>query len=1058
MPLLPDHKWKLKYTPDDGNLVQLFYVPALEAANRYHRSTGYFGATALTLAARGIEGIVRNGGYMKLIVGCTLGPQEVEAIEKGQTLRDAVEQHIGAFPLAPGSQSATDALELLAWMVAKGILEVKVAVPCDLNRRPMAAEGIFHEKVGIIEDKAGDRIAWNGSLNETEAGWMRNAESFHVFTSWGPEPRRVDEEEDHFAKVWANKSLRVITLDVPSAVRDDLMRFLPTDDRPARMKEPPPTAEAVSAPIEEKVPQITASELRRLIWGYIKHAPSMANGGERIGEATAAVDPWPHQIRAFHRMYDNWPPKLLIADEVGLGKTIEAGLLLRQAWIAGKAKRILILAPKAVLKQWQMELREKFNLNWPVYDGQKLCWYPSKALQSNFERQVKPAEWHNESCVIASSQLMRRESRATELLAAEPWDIVVLDEAHHARRRAGGVGNDVRPNKLLRLMRELKNRTDGLLLLTATPMQVAPVEVWDLMNLLGLPDAWNESAFLRFFNIVEQPNPSADSLDEIARLFQTVEHEYGEVPLEEAMKFCAGSRIKAKRILRALRDKANLPRLQLENVDRKAAIGLMRANTPVRKLVSRHTRELLRRYYKEGKLTTPIADRSVGDEFIQMSPEERALYEEVENYISRCYNAASAKERTAVGFVMTIYRRRLASSFYALKETLTAHLAAIKSGHDQRVDAALEDDVFDSEVDDELLDSAEAAELERDALLFEERSTVEVLLTKIQALPPDSKLQKLKIVLDNLQTAGYKKAMVFTQYTDTMDYLRDYLGGATNLKLMCYSGRGGEVRNIDGSWTRITREDAKRRFRDGQADVLLCTDAAAEGLNFQFCGAMVNYDMPWNPMRVEQRIGRIDRLGQLNEVIRIVNLHLDDTVETDVYRALRNRIGLFEKVVGQLQPILSQLPKRISETVFTSKDRGRVVAELEEAVVQQSGSGLDLDAAADSDLDLGTRPAPLYSMEDIDRIVSSETALPAGIEAHGLRIREYSYLAPGMKEPVRITTDPEYYKENTESLELWSPGNPLFPTPKVIAQPEELPERASIGDLLDGTVAARAKA
>jgi len=342
--------------------------------------------------------------------------------------------------------------------------------------------------------------------------------------------------------------------------------------------------------------------------------------------------------------------------------------------------------------------------------------------------------------------------------------------------------------------------------------------------------------------------------------------------------------------------------------------------------------------------------------------------------------------------------------------------------------------------------------------LFEERSTVEVLLTKIQALPPDSKLQKLKIVLDNLQTAGYKKAMVFTQYTDTMDYLRDYLGGATNLKLMCYSGRGGEVRNIDGSWTRITREDAKRRFRDGQADVLLCTDAAAEGLNFQFCGAMVNYDMPWNPMRVEQRIGRIDRLGQLNEVIRIVNLHLDDTVETDVYRALRNRIGLFEKVVGQLQPILSQLPKRISETVFTSKDRGRVVAELEEAVVQQSGSGLDLDAAADSDLDLGTRPAPLYSMEDIDRIVSSETALPAGIEARGLRIREYSYLAPGMKQPVRITTDPEYYKENTESLELWSPGNPLFPAPEVIAQPEELPERASIGDLLDGTVAARAKA
>jgi len=299
--------------------------------------------------------------------------------------------------------------------------------------------------------------------------------------------------------------------------------------------------------------------------------------------------------------------------------------------------------------------------------------------------------------------------------------------------------------------------------------------------------------------------------------------------------------------------------------------------------------------------------------------------------------------------------------------------------------------------------------------------------------------------------------MVFTQYTDTMDYLREYLSRSINLRLMCYSGRGGEVRNIDGSWTRISRDDAKRRFRDGQADVLLCTDAAAEGLNFQFCGAMVNYDMPWNPMRVEQRIGRIDRLGQQNEVIRIVNLHYDDTVETDVYRALRSRIGLFEKVVGQLQPILSQLPKRIAETVLTSKDRGRVVAELEDAV-QESGSGLDLDAAADSELNLGARPAAPYGMEDLDRIVSSEAAVPAGIEAHGLKSREYSYLAPGMKDAVRITTDPEYYKENTESMELWSPGNPLFPTPDVIAQPEELPEACSIADLLNGTAVAAAKA
>ena len=103
-----------------------------------------------------------------------------------------------------------------------------------------------------------------------------------------------------------------------------------------------------------------------------------------------------------------------------------------------------------------------------------------------------------------------------------------------------------------------------------------------------------------------------------------------------------------------------------------------------------------------------------------------------------------------------------------------------------------------------------------------------------------------------------------------MDFLRDQLLAAGDRRLMCYSGRGGEIPGADGAWRSISREEAKRRFREAEAEVLLCTDAAAEGLNFQFCGALVNYDMPWNPMRVEQRIGRIDRLGQQHPRVRIV--------------------------------------------------------------------------------------------------------------------------------------------------------------------------------------------
>ena len=198
--MLRDREWRLKYTAEDGDLVRLFYVPALEDAERYDRLTGYFNAGALAFAARGVEGLVRNDGRMRLVVGCTLEPPEIEAIERGEQLRSLVERRLTSFPLDPPDPTLAGALELLAWMVARGFLEVKVAVPCDEHGMPIANSGIFHEKTGIVEDRVGDRIAWTGSLNETGAGWRSNWESIGVYTSWGPEPGRVDQEETSFAR------------------------------------------------------------------------------------------------------------------------------------------------------------------------------------------------------------------------------------------------------------------------------------------------------------------------------------------------------------------------------------------------------------------------------------------------------------------------------------------------------------------------------------------------------------------------------------------------------------------------------------------------------------------------------------------------------------------------------------------------------------------------------------------------------------------------------------------------------------------------------------------
>ena len=341
------------------------------------------------------------------------------AIQKGEDLRDTVEAALLATPLRTEDAAAVDALELLAWMVAKrspgreGGRALRRAAA-----RPIAGVGLFHEKAGIIEDAEGNRLAFSGSINETEFGWKHNWESFHVYTTWtGGTAARRGRGGELSAPLGRQGRQRHrhgrAGRGAPGAAQ------VPAEARPARPAEEGPR-QALSHPSSRRrmVPGTPESPRARIWTGAAWSGASSGtprawpDGGERIGEATSAVTPWPHQVRAFQRLYDQWPPRLLIADEVGLGKTIQAGMLLRQAWLSGRAKRILVLAPKAVLSQWQIELREKFNLNWPIYDGQRLSWYPSPGFQGAVSARSAPSEWHREPCVLASSHLMRRGDRA----------------------------------------------------------------------------------------------------------------------------------------------------------------------------------------------------------------------------------------------------------------------------------------------------------------------------------------------------------------------------------------------------------------------------------------------------------------------------------------------------------------------------------------------------------------------------------------------------------------------------------------------------------------------
>lgn len=1019
--LLSDRAWHIKYSREDADLVSRFYVPALSAAIRYDRTTGYFKAGSLALAARGIEHLVINGGKMRLLVGCTLDEEEVDAIERGLAVAEVLASKADLSLQAPSDGFESDALELLAWMIGHGYLEIKVAVPCDeRTRRPVRGNAIFHEKSGIIEDKTGDRLAFVGSINETVQGWMHNSETFNVYTSFGPGLEYLNEEEESFARYWEDRARKTCVFELPTALERDLLQFLPSDDRlPDRVQRLQSDEEPVEipqpvAPIAEDV-----DYLRSQFWERVRTAASDPNGGIWVGEATSPMEAWPHQRRAFLRMYGNGPghaPKLLIADEVGLGKTVQAGLLIRQSWMAGHLSRGLILAPANVCSQWQAELREKFALDWPIYDGQCFKRY-DVVTQTIVETPVSREEWHREPFVIMSSHLARRKDRRPELISADPWDLLIVDEAHHARNKRSG--NRVEANMLMRLLRDLKERTRGLVLMSATPLQTHALELYDLLSLLGFPPEWDAVSYERYFDALSQPNVGVDRFEECARLFRATEAFHGSLSDQEGARLGGTrdaplSKLQPRRILTALRSQASIPRRQLSSADRSAAVRIMKRWTPVAALMSRHTRALLRRYQAEGRLAARIATRNVSDRFIEMEPAERDIYERTEEFLRETYANADQAQRNAVGFILTIYRKRLSSSFAALAKSLQG-----------RLDRASEDDEFDLEESGVETDEEQIGNAESEARALLEGTAIADILADVAKLPIDTKARALADELSQLKAEGFDQTMVFTGYTDTMDGLRDWLAEESGREIICFSGRGGEVRTPDGGWRLVTRAEIKKRFQEGKGDILLCTDAAAEGLNFQFCGSLINYDMPWNPMRVEQRIGRIDRLGQRFESIRIINLHYAGTVETSVYLALSSRIKLFEDMVGGLQPILSAVSREIG-AIALAGGHVDVDSMISRTIDETETPTVDID----DDLDLHDMPemgVPAFSLADLERAVRDHRLLPAGYEMENLGPEDFAVEHPDTRRKVRATLSRAYYAKHFDSAEFWTPGSSMFP-------------------------------
>jgi hypothetical protein len=452
-------------------------------------------------------------------------------------------------------------------------------------------------------------------------------------------------------------------------------------------------------------------------------------------------------------------------------------------------------------------------------------------------------------------------------------------------------------------------------------------------------------------------------------------------------------------------------------------IRMVKLHTPLRRLMRRSTRRLLRTYQEKGLLKDTVPVRHPAPVWIAMAEDERNLYDRIEEYFSDFYQKYES-ERKGLGFVMTVYRRRLTSSFYAVRKSLERRLAFLKGqATPEAAQGLTEEDREQEELELDYDETAEAA----GKLFAEEIAYVEDFLREIGRLAGDSKWERLDgEIRDLLKT--HDTMVIFTQYTDTLDDLREKLRQVYGGQVACYSGRGGEIWN-GWKWEARSKEQIKNAFRAAkEVKILLCTDAASEGLNLQTCGVLINYDMPWNPMRAEQRIGRIDRIGGHADVY-IRNYFYEDTVEARVYQALSRRIDWFEWIVGELQPILGGVERTIREIALTKREDRKTrleeaVRELEEEYERQKAEGFSFDDYLGGDAPDQIEDGAPVTLGELERRLTQIEVMGSLWDRHPEI--PGAWLLRWKDQEIPITFDRDLFDRFPETLRFLTYGEPLL--------------------------------
>ena len=523
-----------------------------------------------------------------------------------------------------------------------------------------------------------------------------------------------------------------------------------------------------------------------------------------LSSISDGIIPLPHQLHVLNRAMSNKNVRYILADEVGLGKTIEAGLIIKELKTRGLVKRVLVVCPTGLVTQWSAEMKEKFHEKFQVilpsdYDAIRRI-TDNEDVYGQFDQvispmdSIKPLEKHAGWTV---EQVEAYNKERIYSIIDSGWDLIIIDEAH----RVAGSSGEVARYKLGYL---LSQASPYLLLLTATPHNGKTDPFLRLVRLL------DENAF---------PNAKSIVKEQVAPFLIRTE--------------------------------------KREAIDNNGNLLFKNRNTHLVELTwdSRHSLQ-------------------------------RDLYEEVSHYVSETYDKAlrNRKKNMCLIFLLIIMQRMITSSTAAIKQSLSRRLDVLLRQATKLANLS-EEELSELDIEDGSEDALEAISLDMNDEIQQLQFILETA-KQAELQYPDVKIAELTDILDQLLAEDpNQKIIIFTEFVATQEYLKNIL-----------TKKGYTVSILNGQMSIDERNDALKEFRE-KCSIFISTDAGGEGLNLQFSNIIINYDLPWNPMKIEQRCGRVDRIGQKRDV-EIYNFIVKDTVENRVREVLEEKLSVILKEMG----------------------------------------------------------------------------------------------------------------------------------------------------------------